>query len=334
MSLKISSVGDIMLGENMHHYGRGVASRYDGRYPELVAPLVREEINCSDILFGNFECSLMPDAEWQGAPLERAIYAAPESALNFFCGWKPFVVLNVANNHFGQHGAMAAEYTCSCLEKRGIHCVGQSPSPLVLEVSGVIVVAWGVTIVKDQCVGDGYFKSTAETLLADMQWIDKMPGAIWVVSIHWGNEYLTLPSEEQQKLAALLKERGVDLIFGHHPHVVQPVQKIGETWVAFSHGNFIFDQNFSMLTQRGLLMNVEVGSPECQLRLVRIKKYRAISSKPIVLTKLKAYCRRRFGRLVPLRMRVLMKLELVFHFWEVSMPVWRCLGHRLLRKVF
>lgn len=70
---------------------------------------------------------------------------------------------------------------------------------------------------------------------------------IVVMSIHWGNEYERYPSEEQKLLAKEIAEYGVDVIFGHHPHVLQPFEWIHtsdgrRTFVVYSLGNFISGQ--------------------------------------------------------------------------------------------
>jgi poly-gamma-glutamate synthesis protein (capsule biosynthesis protein) len=69
-----------------------------------------------------------------------------------------------------------------------------------------------------------------------------------VVSMHWGNEYEHKPSKTQEDLAAFLAAHDVDLVIGHHPHVLQPVRKIkkadgGDMLVYFSLGNFLSAQN-------------------------------------------------------------------------------------------
>lgn len=68
-----------------------------------------------------------------------------------------------------------------------------------------------------------------------------------VVSMHWGNEYESLPSQLQISLAEELSEMGVDIIIGHHPHVLQPVNWIersdgSKTFVLYSLGNFLSAQ--------------------------------------------------------------------------------------------
>ncbi|MFE4645983.1 CapA family protein [Streptomyces sp. NPDC056730] len=59
-----------------------------------------------------------------------------------------------------------------------------------------------------------------------------------ILSIHWGREHQNAPSTSQMKLAKrLTKDTGIDLVIGHHSHVVQPMEKVNGTWVAYSLGN-------------------------------------------------------------------------------------------------
>jgi len=55
-------------------------------------------------------------------------------------------------------------------------------------------------------------------------------------------EYATSPTRQQEELARKMMEAGADLIVGGHPHVVQPLEQYRGRWVAYSLGNFVFDQ--------------------------------------------------------------------------------------------
>lgn len=79
-----------------------------------------------------------------------------------------------------------------------------------------------------------------------------------IVSLHWGNEYHMEPSQEQRELAMRLSQENVDLIIGHHPHVIQPVKSITRPdgkpmLVAYSLGNFVSAQDMTKSMLEGML---------------------------------------------------------------------------------
>jgi poly-gamma-glutamate synthesis protein (capsule biosynthesis protein) len=61
-----------------------------------------------------------------------------------------------------------------------------------------------------------------------------------IASLHWGVEYQQVPTADQRRIAQrLLADPAIDLIIGHHAHVVQPFEKINGKWVAYGMGNSI-----------------------------------------------------------------------------------------------
>lgn len=79
-----------------------------------------------------------------------------------------------------------------------------------------------------------------------------------LVNAHWGSEYTTTPSQDQKNLARQMAAWGADVIIGHHPHVLQPIEWIAnadgsQTLVAYSLGNFISQQNTAARVIGGML---------------------------------------------------------------------------------
>jgi poly-gamma-glutamate synthesis protein (capsule biosynthesis protein) len=104
-------------------------------------------------------------------------------------------------------------------------------------------------------------KATVDAMKAD--------SAKFIVFImHWGVEYESMPNENQLLIAKHLNSCGVDVIFGSHPHVVQPIDFIKNdstgqlTFVAYSMGNFISNQRYETMknysTEDGLLTGIVV----------------------------------------------------------------------------
>ena len=86
-----------------------------------------------------------------------------------------------------------------------------------------------------------------------------------IVAMHWGNEYTHKPNNEQKRIAKYLSELGVNLIIGCHPHVIQPIDYVGDTLVIYSLGNFISSQRSLGLNKIigllvGVTINVEDGN--------------------------------------------------------------------------
>ena len=96
----------------------------------------------------------------------------------------------------------------------------------------------------------------AEVVKKDVESIkDKVD--LLMVSMHFGDEYSHKPSAKQKEIATYLSSLGVDIVIGHHPHVVQPIEFIGDTLVVYSLGNFISAQRgIDKLT--GLMVSLNV----------------------------------------------------------------------------
>ncbi len=83
-----------------------------------------------------------------------------------------------------------------------------------------------------------------------------------MVAMHWGREYIFEPTNLVKETAKFLADNGVDIIIGTHPHVIEPVEFIGDTLVIYSLGNFISAQNSESCTNYkcniGLLTSFDI----------------------------------------------------------------------------
>ena len=80
-----------------------------------------------------------------------------------------------------------------------------------------------------------------------------------IVAMHWGSEYTHIPTSEEKRIATYLSSLGVNLIIGCHPHVIQPVDFIGDTLVIYSLGNFISSQRSLGLAKIiGLMVGLDI----------------------------------------------------------------------------
>ncbi len=75
---------------------------------------------------------------------------------------------------------------------------------------------------------------------------------VMVVSLHWGAEYKLTPTQGQEELAQFIADAGADVIFGHHPHVLQKYDEVGKAKVFYSLGNFYSAQQFDSTNIGGI----------------------------------------------------------------------------------
>ncbi len=83
-----------------------------------------------------------------------------------------------------------------------------------------------------------------DTLRSDIENLKNRPGIdLIVVSFHWGDEFMQVPYARQRRIAQLAIDCGADVVLGHHPHVLQGIEKYKNGLVFYSLGNFVFDMD-------------------------------------------------------------------------------------------
>ncbi len=95
-----------------------------------------------------------------------------------------------------------------------------------------------------------------------------------IVAMHWGSEYTHIPTSSEKEIAQYLSELGVNLIIGCHPHVVQPMEYVGDTLVIYSLGNLVSAQHPLGLDKIiGLLVGLDiVVEPDSTVHFENIQK--------------------------------------------------------------
>ncbi len=161
--------------------------------------------------------------------------------------WMHINMVSLANNHTGNRLKAGLETTHQLLDANGIRFAGL---PDGLGESTVSRFESGKTALSIIAIDDFW----SQPDLSDLIKQEKSRGAKVLIFPHWGTEYQPKHSSAQEKLASSWIEAGADMVIGGHPHVVQDAQLIRGKPVFYSLGNFLFDQDFSKETQRGLLI--------------------------------------------------------------------------------
>jgi poly-gamma-glutamate synthesis protein (capsule biosynthesis protein) len=102
-----------------------------------------------------------------------------------------------------------------------------------------------------------------DRIIADAQFARESGAEVVIVSLHWGAERVHTPTSEQRTVADRLTASGlVDLIVGHHAHVVQPIEQMNGRWVVFGLGNILSNlptsSNWPAASQDAMVVTVDV----------------------------------------------------------------------------
>ncbi|TEB07721.1 Capsule biosynthesis protein CapA [Pelotomaculum schinkii] len=258
------AVGDIMLS-------RGVAGEIkehgdDPRHPFLQ---IEKYLKSGDIVFGNLENPITPGREIMMPEMTLRADPGVEIALKD----AGFTVLSLANNHLPDFGSQGVLDTVRYLNNAGIGHTGageteeEAFAAEFIEVKGLRVAFLAFTdpaIVPDSYPARSDHPGVAflnqEKMRAAVRYAGEKADFV-VVSMHAGTEYETRPDLAQTRLARLAVDAGADLVLGHHPHVVQKIEKYKGKYIFYSLGNFVFDQKWSRATRVGLAAKIFI-TPE------------------------------------------------------------------------
>ncbi|MDQ2639187.1 MAG: CapA family protein [Pseudomonadota bacterium] len=242
----IAAVGDIMLGDHPVCFGHGVGSALRKGVP-IFGPGLRSHLSRVDVVVGNLETVLSAVPKDSQSLRAMEMRADPQAAALLRDIGVDIVTL--ANNHIMQHGEAALRETVSHLHTAGVEPMGLAGAsgsiPIVRSINGETLVFAAYSLRPEHfstLQPLPYAKVLPEELLKEVETLSSLhPEASLVVSLHWGEEYIDAPSASQIELGHELVRRGVRLILGHHPHVMQGVEVVGDSLIAYSLGNLMFD---------------------------------------------------------------------------------------------
>jgi len=257
-SLELTFVGDVIFGRYRDDgYDPIPEDGYDS-FAEIAGLLQ------ADVTVANLETPVIetvPDTSPIGAKFR---FAASRDHVKMLAN-AGFDVVSLANNHYFDLREEGQRETPRILREEGIFAVGASRTeePLfrveTLEVSGWRVGFIGLTTRRNAPQFDGApllpFSSLREMPPALTPIIEaaRADHDLIAVLVHWGDEYAERPDVYTQKVARELVDAGADLVVGHHPHVLQAVEHHGNGVIAYSMGNFLFENTTEIPRLTGVL---------------------------------------------------------------------------------
>ncbi|MEK9186325.1 MAG: CapA family protein [Patescibacteria group bacterium] len=197
-----------------------------------------------------------------------------------------FDVLSVANNHTGDWGKNAFEDTLFRLEKENILAVGGGLSksdaarPKIIGVNELKIGFLGFSD-----LGPNWLKAAqdkAGILITDESFVEIVGEAAkevdaLIVSLHFGEEYQKIHNKRQEYLSRAAIDNGARIVIGHHPHVAQDTEEYKDGLIAYSLGNFIFDQDFSEETMKGAALEIILAKngtiKSSQIKTIQLNRF-------------------------------------------------------------
>jgi len=249
----IYAVGDIMLGDHPHYMGMGIGSRL--RQGKTGDPFehVKHILRQGDIVLGNLETVLSDVTARHG--LDGINMRGDPSSARYIAE-AGFNVISVANNHAMQHGMPAWFESIQNLRALGISVIGvEEDSVFLLECKGRRIAFLGFSLLPPQYkVESPPYCLACPTEVQEEIRRAKHKADIVILMVHWGDEYPSWPSSQQVRLGESFIRSGASLVIGHHPHVLQGVQKKGDGVIAYSLGNFVSDMSTRRCRETAILL--------------------------------------------------------------------------------
>ncbi len=243
--------------------------------------------------YGTYFTALRPyikSADFAVVNLETPLGGAPYSGYPMFCAHDNYVdalteagfdLMLSANNHILDRRDRGVRRTISTFEKKGVPYLGvyrnrahrDSILPMIHVINGFKVGFLNYTY------GTNGINKTSDI---EIDYIDRQ---LIAVCIHWGEEYKLLPNSAQKSLAKYLRDLGVELIIGGHPHVIQPMElrlneKTGRPcFTVYSLGNFISAMRTTD-TRGGAMARVKLARDIFGRAYVKEATYKLVFTEP------------------------------------------------------
>jgi len=248
-------VGDVMLS-------RGVAYQIE-KNNNLYYPFeqIKDFLSKNDFVFANLESPIIDGRKIKSGEM---IFRTDEK-LAPILKEMGFSVFSLANNHILNLGEKGLLNTFKILNENKIIFVGAGENFetahqfKIIEKNGIkfAFLAYAEKYFAPEAKENepGVALMNLEQLKNDVEKARQKADFV-IVSMHAGEEYKDYPSSSQINFAHYAIDAGADLVIGHHPHVIESIEKYKNGYIFYSLGNFIFDQMWSNETREAIALRI------------------------------------------------------------------------------
>ena len=226
----LTFVGDCTFGSNPTNYfaGYGFIKTVgeDYRYPfqNVIGYFESDEFTMV-----NLEGPLCDE----GNPVQKKhTFRGPTSYVNIILQ-NSIEAVTIANNHTLDYGQSGYDSTVATLNTAGVPFVERDSSTVVTTENGLKIGIYGAV----------YYKLDVEDMVAEITALKEQGCDLIVFAPHWGTEGTYRPTAEQIEVGHAAIDAGADIVYGSHPHVLQPIEEYNGGIIYYSLGNFSFGGN-------------------------------------------------------------------------------------------
>jgi len=168
--------------------------------------------------------------------------------------------VTIANNHTMDYGQAGYESTVNTLNAAGIPFVERDSSTVVTTKNGLTIGIYGAV----------YYLLDVEDMVAQISALKEQGCDLVIYAPHWGTEGIYRPTQQQIDVGHAAIDAGADIVYGSHPHVLQPVEEYNGGIIYYSLGNFSFGGNGYPQDYDTALLQQEIIRDAAGIRLGRL----------------------------------------------------------------
>jgi hypothetical protein len=243
--LRLAFIGDVCIGQEFTAYA--MEHGMDLLYPFAGLKDLFWNI---DIGFMNLEGPICRIDELRKGV---SVHLFNDPAVIDLCLQNNLRILSLSNNHIMDYGSQGLDVTQEMLAKNGLLSAGagrdsqSARKPVIIECKnkkvGFLAYTTGelnvnAVIADDSHAGCASF-SNIEDVCEQVRELNILTDVV-CVSMHWGHEYYKYPSSQQIRIGHALADAGANYVIGHHPHVIQGIERYKDSLIVYSLGNFFF----------------------------------------------------------------------------------------------
>lgn len=261
----------IFAGDVMVHMPQITAAKRDSTYDFLESfRYLKPVFDSADVVIVNLETTISESGRYSGYPL----FSSPPELVSAL-GQSGVDIVALANNHICDKGGAGIKGTISTVGKVGLKYTGvfadtsayEELNPLIFEKEGIRFALLNYTYgTNGMPVPKGMVVNMIDTTLiaGDIASARNDSAEVTIIYFHWGIEYMRNPSESDKDLAKWCHQKGVDIIIGSHPHVLQrPEHLIDSSGIVrqvtvYSLGNLVSNQR-KRYTDGGMLVRLDIS---------------------------------------------------------------------------